>query len=62
MISENIKKIRIENNLSQKEFANLLSVSNKTVSHWESGYTEPSLEIVIKIKKTLNVAYEDILE
>lgn len=62
MIGENIKKLRIENKLSQKELANSLGVSNKTISHWESGYSQPPLEFIVKLKKLLNVCYEDILE
>ncbi len=62
MIGENIKKIRCENNLSQKELGDILSVSNRTVSHWESGYTEPPLDAIIKLKKYFNVSYEEILE
>ncbi len=62
MISEKIKELRIENRLSQKELAEILQVSNKTVSHWESSYTEPPLQIVVRIKKYFNVSYEELLE
>lgn len=35
--SERLKKYRREKNLTQQELADLLQVSNKTVSRWESG-------------------------
>ncbi len=62
MIGERIKELRIENKLSQKDLASILNVSNKTVSHWESNYTEPPLQMVVVIKKYFNVSYDDLLE
>lgn len=62
MISKNIKTLRIESKLSQKELANLLDVSYKTVSHWESGYTEPSIDAIKKLKNIFDVSYEDLLD
>ncbi len=61
-VGQNIKNLRIAQNLSQKELANLLNVSYKTVSHWESGYTEPSLEMICKLKVLFKATYEDLLE
>ncbi len=61
-IKENLKLLRLARNLSQKELASLLSVSHKTVSHWESGYTEPSLEMVYKLKNLFQISYEELLE
>ena len=39
-ISKNIKKLRLEHNLSQKEFAKIAGVSDKAVSTWENGTKE----------------------
>ncbi len=62
MIGDKIKELRLEKNLSQKELATILAVSNKTISHWESNYTEPSLQMIVVLKKFFEVSYEDILE
>ena len=62
MIADNIKTLRIENKLTQKELAEKLNVSLKTISHWESGYTEPSIDFIKKLKKFFNVSYEEILD
>ena len=62
MINEKLRELRLENNLTQRDLAKLLNVSNKTVSHWESGYTEPPRHIIVSIKKIFNVSYEDLLE
>ncbi len=61
-IGRNIKNLRIEKNFSQKDLASLLKVSHKTVSHWESGYTEPSLEVIVTLKHLFQVEYEELLE
>ena len=45
--------------MTQEEFANLLYVTNKTISSWESDRTEPGLEMLIKLSEILdcNVSY-----
>ena len=62
MRNDKLRELRLENNLTQKDLAKLLNVSNKTVSHWESGYTEPPIYIIVSIKKIFKVSYEDLLE
>lgn len=62
MISNNIKNLRIEKGLSQKDLAALLNVSHKTVSHWESGYTEPPIAILKKLKVIFQVSYDELLD
>ena len=47
-IAENIRVMRISNNMEQKELARLLEVSNKTVSSWECGRTEPKIGMIEK--------------
>ena len=48
-IGERIKAIRIALKLNQKEFGELLGVNQRTISHWETGRNEPSIEILNKI-------------
>ncbi len=62
MISEKIKELRLENKISQSELAKILNVSNKTISHWESNYTEPPISAIIQLKNYFNVSYEELLE
>jgi len=62
MISENIKNLRTANKLSQKELATELNVSLKTISHWESGYTEPPIIAIKKLKEFFNITYEELLD
>lgn len=44
-----IKKLRMKMILTQKEFADLLSVSFGTVNRWESGKYEPTMKIKRKL-------------
>ena len=39
---EELKSIRLQNNLTQKNFADCLGVSPKTVESWERGRNKPS--------------------
>ena len=42
-----ILQLRTEKGLTQKQVADLLNISNKTISKWESGGTSPDLESIV---------------
>ena len=48
-LGDKIKKIRISNNLTQSELAEMLFVSEKTISSWENNRTVPDLNMIYKI-------------
>lgn len=48
-LGDKIKKIRITNNLKQSELAEMLFVSEKTISSWENNRTIPDLNMIYKI-------------
>lgn len=60
-IGKRIKEIRIENKLSQNDFGKILSVSQDTVSLWETGKSLPPVEIVVLISQTFKVSADYIL-
>lgn len=62
MFNKNLKTLRIMNNFTQQQLAKNLDVSFKTISHWESGYSEPSLQQLAKLKQILNSSYDELLE
>lgn len=62
MIKDNLKLYRKLKNLSQEDLAKLLNVSHKTISHWENGYSEPSIAMIQKIKEIFNISYEELLD
>lgn len=62
MFKDNLRLLRKSMNMTQLELSKLLNVSNKTLSHWEQGYTEPNINTLVQLKKLLNVTYEELLE
>lgn len=59
---KNLKELRTLYNLTQKSLAEKLNVTVKTISHWESGYSEPSLALLKQLKEILKVSYDDLLD
>ena len=59
---ENLKLLRKANKVDQKEFAKTLNISPKTISHWETGYTEPSISQLIAIANYFDVSLDELLD
>ncbi len=49
-------KLRIQKGFTQEQMARLLKVTRATYANWETGYRNPSLSMVIEMKKILNVS------
>ena len=56
----NIKKLRNEMKISQKDLAESLSVSRQTINAIENGKFDPSLTLTIKITRFFNKDLEEI--
>lgn len=61
-IGENIRKFRIAHNMEQKELGKALNVSDKTISSWECGRTEPKMGMIQSIAELFGVETSDIIE
>lgn len=61
MLAENIRKYRKDKNLSQDELAEKLGVSRQSISLWENGQTQPTIENIIALAKIFNVSTDAIL-
>ena len=61
-IGKFIKKIRTDNGLTQKDFADKLGVTYQAVSKWENGKNIPDIMILKQISKEFNVNIDDLLE
>lgn len=46
---ENLKKLRSEKGMTQKEVAEQFNVTAQAVSRWEKGEVEPSLQTILVI-------------
>lgn len=56
----NLKMLREEEKLTQEKLAEKIGVSQKTLSSWETGRTEPTIGDVIKLCYALNCTMERI--
>jgi len=56
-----LKEYREKNNLTQSMLAELLEVSDKTISKWELGDTYPSKRNMVKISEELGISLETLL-
>ncbi len=56
-----IKDLRKENNLTQKQLAEILQVDFRTVSFWETERFEPNIEQIIKLCNYFNVSADYII-
>ena len=61
IFSERIKNLRIENGYGQRKIALDLGVNQCTVSRWENGLQEPSLDMLIEIARYFNVSIDYIV-
>lgn len=61
-IGERIKLYREDRNLSQKDFAEKIGVSNSRISNWEQGINRPDVDLLKKICETLNVSPSELLD
>ena len=61
MLSDNIRKYRKLNNMSQDELAEKLEVTRQSISLWETGQTQPSLENIVALAKLFNVSTDELL-
>lgn len=61
MLGEQIKKLRISNNLNQVEMANKLGVTKQSISNWENENIMPSIDMLIKIANLFSVSTDFLL-
>ena len=59
-LSENIKKFRLERNLTQERLAAMLGVSAQAVSKWETSETYPDGALLIPLANELGVSLDEL--
>ncbi len=60
-IGSRIRKFRKARNLSQKELAERIGVSNGRVSNWEQGLNRPDADMIVDICMALTVSPSELL-
>ncbi len=58
---DNLKSLRLEKNLSRKNLANVLNVSERLISYWENGNRECNFDMLIKIANYFDVTLDFLL-
>ena len=61
MIGDNIRRLRAEKGMTQKEIADRLFVTAQAVSRWENGEVEPSLNTITELAKIFEVSVDELL-
>lgn len=61
MLSDNIRKYRKENNMSQDELAEKIGVSRQSISLWETDQTQPTIDNIIALAKIFNISSDLLL-
>ncbi len=62
MIGENIRKHRERCGMDQHDLAKLLNISNKTISSWENGRTEPRMGMIEDMCKIFHISKQELLD
>lgn len=58
---DNVKKIRVEKNISQQELADMVGIHSTHVSRYERNMAQPSIEIAKKMAEALNVSVDTLI-
>ena len=56
-----ITTLRKKRQLTQRDLANALNISDKAVSRWEVGISAPSLDMIFQMSKIFKVPYNELV-
>lgn len=61
-VGQFLKKLRKEKSITQEQLAEILGVSNRSISRWENGTTMPDFDLLIQMAKFYDVEIGEILD
>ncbi len=61
-VGQFLKELRNEKSITQAELAEVLGVSNRSISRWENGSTMPDFDLLIELAKYYGVEVGEILD
>lgn len=61
MAKMTLKAARVNVDMSQKDAASALGISNKTLGNWESGASFPKADQIVSICDLYGVSYDDLI-
>lgn len=60
-LGENIRWLRLANNLSQEEFASLIGAKRSSIYQYESNGVIPPIEVIQKLAKNFGITIDDLI-
>ena len=60
-VCENIKRIRVEKNLSQSEFSAITGIDSANIRRIESGRTAPTIRTLFRIADTVEIDIRELI-
>lgn len=61
MLSDNIREYRKKCNMSQEELAERLGISRQSISLWETGQTQPTIDNIVALARIFNITSDMLL-
>ncbi len=61
-LGKNLHEFREMGSLSQEQLGKKLGVNQRTVSNWEVGVNDPSLDMVVKIADFFGISTDELLK
>ena len=58
---DNLKRLRLKNNLSQEQLADKIQVHRSSIAQYEGNNINPSIGTILKIREVLNCSFESLL-
>ena len=60
-LGNHLRRLRIKNEFTQSSLADLIGVSNKTISSWENGNSFPDVEMLEILADLFNVSIDELI-
>ena len=60
LIGNNIRRLRMARNMTQRELAENLRISVQAVSKWERGYTYPDIFMLVPIARIFDISLDEL--
>lgn len=57
-----IAELRKEKNLTQRQLAEIIGVSDKTISHWERDESSPDISVLLHLADTFEITVDELLK
>ena len=61
-LGNKLLELRIKSNITQSELANLLFVTNYTVSKWEKDIVCPDIDFLIKLSEIYKISVDELIK